>query len=572
MINMYRRNNIFQYIFLVTFFVSLFAACERELDVPPIASLDPNLVPNTSIADLKKLYDGSEDFVTIEDDLIIGAVVAANDRSGNFYRQIIISDDSGGIELKIHDNNLYERYPLGQKLYIKVKDLILGSYEGLIQLGGTVFDAGGLRLGGIESDKVIDHVFRIPGGEVPEPNLIILGGNLDDYIHTIVKLEDVQFVTANLGMPFANPNQTTNRDITDCDGNTIIVRTSSFADFSSYEVPEGNGTIKAILTKYRDDYQLIINEYEDLDMSGTRCDIGGVPEGDGSFEFPFNVAAAIGNNEGSGVWVQGYIVGVREREDDDDPFENNFNPPFIFNSNIILADSPDETSASVLLMVQLPIGDVRDAINLLDNPENLGENVKLRGNLGAYFGLPGLRDTYQYWMEGMPDPDPDPDPVQTLIEENFTSDLGVFSNYNISGNENWQWVHFNDGSASMNGFVAGSPRENENWLISPEINLEGETGAILRISETINFITSYEDMKVMIASDFDGSNPTESGNWIHLTGFNRPPGNNWNVVESGDIDISQFDGQIIHLAFKYISTTGGAAAWQISQITIVADE
>jgi len=567
---MYRKNSIFQYIFLVSFFVSLFAACERELDVPPIDSLDPNLVPNTSIADLKKLYDGSEDFVTITDDIIIGAVVAANDRSGNFYRQIIISDDSGGIELKIHDNNLYERYPLGQKLYIKVKDLILGSYEGLIQLGGTIYDAGGLRLGGIERDKVTDHVFRIHGGEVPEPAIINVVGDLDDYIHTIVQLENFQFVTANLGMPFANPNQTTNRTLTDCDGNTIIVRTSSFADFASYEVPQGNGTIKAILTKYKDDYQLVINEYEDLDMSGTRCDIGGIPEGDGSFEFPFNVAAAIGNNEGSGVWVQGYIVGVRET--DVDPFENNFNTPFRTNSNIMLADSPDETNTSALLMVQLPIGDVRDAINLVDNPENLGENVKLRGNLAAYFGVPGLRDTYQYWMEGMPDPDPDPDPVQTIFEEKFTTDLGVFTAFNITGAEEWVHVTFDGGSAYMNGFSGGAPRLNEDWLVSPAIDLSGQTNSTLSIREAINFLTNYNDLKVMIANDYDDSDPTASGSWVHITGFNRPPGNNWTYAESGDIDISQFDGDIIHIALKYTSTSSGASGWQVSRISVLADE
>lgn len=567
---MYRKNSKFLYILLASFFVSLFAACERELDVPPIDSLDPNLVPNTTIAELLELYDGTEDFVIIEEDLILGAVVAANDRSGNFYRQIIISDESGGIELKIHDNNLYERYPLGQLLYIKAQDLILGSFGGIVQLGGTIYDSGGLRLGGIERDKLPDHVFRITGGEIPEPTPIVLGGNLDDHIYTMVQLDNVQFIEANLGMPFANPNQNTNRTITDCDGNTIIVRTSSFANFASYELPEGNGTIKAILTKFVNDYQLVINDYNDLDLSGTRCDIAGGPEGDGSFEFPYNVAAAIGNNTGTGMWVQGYIVGVRET--DVDPFENNFNAPFRTNSNIMLADEPDETSTSNLLMVQLPIGDVRDAINLVDNPGNLGEMVKLRGNLAAYFGVPGLRDTYQFWMEGMPDPDPDPDPVQTVFEETFSSNLGTFTAFNIIGAQEWHHVTFDGGSAYMNGFAGGTAHANEDWLVSPAIDLSGQTNAALNIREAINFLTNYDDLKVMIANDYDGSDPTTSGNWTHITGFSRPPGNNWTYLESGDIDISQFDDETIHIALKYTSTSSAASGWQVSRITVVADE
>lgn len=566
---MYRKNDKVLYIFLAAFFVSLFAACERDLDVPPLNSLDPNLVPNTTIAELKQLYDGSEDFVTIEEDIILGAVVAANDQSGNFYRQIIISDESGGIELKINDNDLYNQYPLGQLLYIKVQNLILGSYGGIVQLGGTVYDSGGLRLGGIETNKLPEHVFRISGGEIPEPTILSLGGNLDDHIYTMVQLENVQFTEANLGMPFANPSQTTNRTITDCDGNTIIVRTSSFANFASYDVPEGNGTIKAVLTKFVNDYQLVINEYEDLDMNGTRCEIEGGPEGDGSFESPFNVAAAVGNNTGSGMWVQGYIVGVRET--DVDPFEDNFNAPFRTNSNIMLADSPDETNTSVLLMVQLPIGDVRDAINLVDNPENLGELVKLRGNLTAYFGAPGLRDTYQFWMEGMPDPDPDPDPVQTVFEENFDSDLGTFTAFNITGPQEWNHVTFDGGSAYMNGF-AGGAIANEDWLVSPAIDLSGETNVSLNIREAINYLSSYDDLKVLVANDYDESGPTASGTWVELTGYNRPPGNNWTYVESGNIDISQFDGQTIHVALKYISTSSQASGWQVSRISVVADE
>ncbi len=566
---MYRKNSNILHILLATFIVSIFAACERELDVPPLNTLDPSLVPNTTIAELKELYDGTEEFVTIEDDLIIEAIVTANDHSGNFYRQIIISDDSGGIELKINENDLYNQYPLGQLLYIKVQDLILGSFGGIVQLGGTIYESDGLRLGGIETDKLSEHVFRIPGGEVPEPTAIALGGNLDEHIYTMVELENVQFAASNLGLPFSEPNQNTNRTLTDCEGNTIIVRTSSFADFASFELPEGNGTIKAILTKFVNDYQLVINEYEDLDMEGERCEVEGGPEGEGTFESPFNVAAAIGNNTGSGMWVEGYIVGVRET--DVDPFEDNFEPPFRTTTNIMLADNPDEINSARILMVQLPIGEVRDAINLVDNPENLGELVRLRGNLTGYFGVPGLKDTYMYWMEGMPDPDPDPDPVATVFEENFDSDLGSFTAFNISGPQEWNHVTFDGGSAYMNGFDGG-PIPNEDWFVSPAIDLSGQTNTALNLREAINYISSYDDLKVLVANDYDESDPTTSGTWVELTDYNRPPGNNWTYVESGDIDISEFDGQTIHVALKYVSTSSEASGWQVSRISVVADE
>lgn len=564
--------------------VALFmGSCEKDLDTPPLRTIDAE--PNFTISELLELYDGSVDFFTIPpitftdpdtgeeytEEAVLEVVVIANDKSGNFYRQLIIQDASAGIELKVHQTNLHEQYPVGQKLYIMTEGLILNSFGGIVQLGGNIFESTtGPRLGGIEPANISQHLIRLPGGEIPSPTEVNLGENLDAYIYTMVTLHDVQFSTSELGNTFANPNQTTNRLMVDCHGNSIIVRTSSFADFAGNELPAGNGTITAVLSKFANEYQLLIHSYEDLDMTGERCDVEGEPTGSGSFEDPYNVAAAVAASDEEGVWVEGYIVGVRETHVE--PWVNNFEGPFTSNSNIILADSPEVTGSTQLLFVQLPIGDVRDAINLAGNPAMHQQQVRLRGNLGLYFGFRGLRDTWDYWMEGMPDPEPDPDPQETIFEENFTTNLGQFTDYNITGQQTWQWVHYNNGSASMNGFVGGSARANENWLISPAIDLEEKTGVILRLWEAINFITNYNDMQVLIAADFDESDPTSSGTWEHITGFNRPAGNNWNVVESGDIDLSQFEGQTIHIAFKYISTTSGAAAWQLSRIELVADE
>ena len=96
------------------------------------------------------------------------------------------------------------------------------------------------------------------------------------------------------------------------------------------------------------------------------------------------VAEAISNNNGAAK-VQGYIVGTQG------VFEGNF-----VNTNLVLADNPNERDASKLLPVQLPSGAVRAALNLVDNPENLGKLVRIEGNLAAYFSKPGLRDAKAY--------------------------------------------------------------------------------------------------------------------------------------------------------------------------------
>lgn len=572
---------------LVLVILSLFlGSCEKDLDTPPLRSIDAE--QNFTISELLDLYDGTEAFFTIPqivftdpdtgeehtEEAVLEVVVIANDLSGNFHRQLIIQDETGGIELRVHQTNLHEQYAIGQKLYIKTEGLILNSFGGIIQLGGNIFESStGPRLGGIQPADISNHLIRLPGGETPSPAEVSLADDLDQYIYTMITLNDVQFSTSELGNLFANPNQTTNRLMVDCQGNSILVRTSSFANFASQELPEGNGTITAVLSKFVNDYQLLIQSIDDVNMTGERCDVEGEPTGSGSFEEPYNVAAAVSTPDQNGVWIEGYIVGVRET--DVSPFVNNFQPPFRTNSNIILADSPEVSGSTVLLYIQLPFdNDVRGAVNLVGNPDMHQQKVKLRGNLGLYFGFRGLLETFDYWMEGMPDPEPDPEPQETIFEETFTTNLGQFTDYNINGVQTWGWVHFNDGSAAMNGFVGGSARENENWLISPAIDLEGQTGVIMKLWEAINFITpnGYNDMKVMIASDFDESDPTTSGTWEHITGFNRPAGSSWTVVESGDINLSQFEGQTIHIAFKYISTTSAAGAWQISRMQLIANE
>jgi endonuclease YncB( thermonuclease family) len=93
-----------------------------------------------------------------------------------------------------------------------------------------------------------------------------------------------------------------------------------------------------------------------------------------------SVRQAIDNNNGIGT-VEGYIVGTR----------NVFDGPFTTNSNIQLADHPDEKGLVHTLPVQLPAGAIRNALNLVDNPHLLGRKVRITGSLEAYFSSPGLK-------------------------------------------------------------------------------------------------------------------------------------------------------------------------------------
>ncbi|WP_084820228.1 5'-nucleotidase C-terminal domain-containing protein [Mesobacillus campisalis] len=115
------------------------------------------------------------------------------------------------------------------------------------------------------------------------------------------------------------------------------------------------------------------------------------------------VEQAINNNEGVAI-VKGYIVGFTKGTKN-----YQFEGPFTGsqNTNIAIADNPNERDPAKILPVQLPSGAVRTALNLVDNPGNLGKEVYVKGTLDTYFSVPGLRNASEYSFDGsVPDRPP----------------------------------------------------------------------------------------------------------------------------------------------------------------------
>lgn len=133
-----------------------------------------------------------------------------------------------------------------------------------------------------------------------------------------------------------------------------------------------------------------------------------VLEGEGTEAKPFTVADIIKINPSDSnnpsaeypdkYWVKGYIVGRNEG--------NAYKPVFsaevaeggttVSQANIVIAPTADCTDAALCIPVQLPSGKVRTALNLADNPKNLGQYVEVYGNILKYIGEPGVKNTSDY--------------------------------------------------------------------------------------------------------------------------------------------------------------------------------
>src|SRR5690606_35616425 len=101
-------------------------SCVKEtIDPPPFGGKDPDIEVNFTIDQLKTRYLGQPYY--INEDLVISGVVVADDKSGNFYKTIILEDSAtqSGIALSLNSTFLFTSYPVGRRIFVKLRGLFL---------------------------------------------------------------------------------------------------------------------------------------------------------------------------------------------------------------------------------------------------------------------------------------------------------------------------------------------------------------------------------------------------------------------------------------------------------------
>ncbi|MFN8288190.1 MAG: DUF5689 domain-containing protein [Chitinophagales bacterium] len=266
--------------FLLLALIAGVSSCVKDkFDAPPAFGEDPDIVVNFSIDSLKARYATAP--VQIKEDLVISAVVVADDKSGNLYKQVIIQDSTGGIALLVDGSYLYGDMPIGRRIFIKLKDLWVGNYHGVHQLGGYIQQDG--SVGGITGGRVNDYILKGKWGIPVEPKAVKINQLNASYINTLIALDGVEFATADAGKPFADAFnlQSLSRTVKDCNGGNVVAYTSGYSTFANKLTPSGNGRMIAIYSVYNATSQLIIRDPSDLTMDTTRCGGSVVSNGNG---------------------------------------------------------------------------------------------------------------------------------------------------------------------------------------------------------------------------------------------------------------------------------------------------
>ncbi len=314
------------------------------------------------------------------------------------------------------------------------------------------------------------------------------------------------------------------------------------------------------LEKFMDTYGITGNRgtVSEFKLEGLEVPGGEIPAGDGTENSPYNATQILGGMSGSGVWGAGYIVGWIDGKSITDGAK--FSIPATIATNVLIANTPNETDLSKCVPVQLPAGDLRAAVNLVDNPGNFGKKLYYQGNLTAYFGVNGLKEGTAYKLEGegggSDTPETPAEPVTSLNEtfEGITSasQLKGWTSKIVAGDKAWYFTTFDNNSYAACTAYKGKDDSNgyDSWLITPPLNVNGMTSKTLSFDSQAAYSGGAFEVYAMTTNDPATATLTK----LDCTLATPPASGYSGFVPSGEISLSQFSGTI-YIGFRYTAET-----------------
>lgn len=272
---------LFCLFFMMMFFIIVIVSCNKKFDAPP-AFIPPHILATTTIQNIKRAHlSGAID--SFINDAIISGVVIANDSSGNFYKQVIIEDSTGGIAVNIDDYNLYASFPIGREVYVKLKGLYLSDNGGLPYIGAAPDNTGAVS--NIASTLLDSFVVKAETNVPVAPALVSVSdvkNNPDKYAYTLIRFVNFEVKESDTSKTYATSTGTVKAaasiTVKGCStSDTIVIRTSGYAYFANVNVPNGNGALTAVYAFYKSPYnskitpQVIIRDTADVQFSNPRC-------------------------------------------------------------------------------------------------------------------------------------------------------------------------------------------------------------------------------------------------------------------------------------------------------------
>ena len=176
------------------------------------------------------------------------------------------------------------------------------------------------------------------------------------------------------------------------------------------------------------------------------------------------------------------------------------------------------------------------------------------------------------------------DPNQTVFNFENCTTVGSaalsdgFYQYSVTGLQTWGCTTTFGHDASdpsgkasvgnalqINGYAGGNV-QNEDWLISPALNLSAMNYAVLSFWTRSAF--SGDKLQLKVSTNYTGSGNPSLATWINIDGkFPETASDVW--TKSANIDLSAYKATPVYVAFVYNSTTSSASRWTVDDFEVI---
>lgn len=314
--------------------------------------------------------------------------------------------------------------------------------------------------------------------------------------------------------------------------------------------------------------------------------------GEGTIDKPFTAADILNfNNTKTGnYFVKAYIVGqVNGASLDNSEFNAPFTPSTnsttgqlnTYNTNLLIADNADETDVNKCVAVQLPSGALRSGLNLPENPDMDGKEILIYGSLEKYFGAAGIKSP-SYAKVGDQEFGTNPNggngngnnnnDGNALLDETLLTQASFdkFTAVSVLGEQ--AWTFDSKYGAKMSGYANNATVANEDWFITPALNLDGKSAATLVFEHAFGPAYAMPDTDakkaqytIWVSNDFNGD--VKAATWTELKGMKYGT-DGWAYISSGEIAIPAENlKDNCRIAWKYVCETE-SSTWEIKNIVV----
>jgi Bacterial Ig-like domain/Ig-like domain CHU_C associated/Secretion system C-terminal sorting domain len=168
-----------------------------------------------------------------------------------------------------------------------------------------------------------------------------------------------------------------------------------------------------------------------------------------------------------------------------------------------------------------------------------------------------------------------------LLDANFNTCTATltdgFTQFSVTGTQVWACTTFGHSNTNpsptasapsgvqINGFASGSNVINEDWLISPSLNLVATNFPLLSFWSRTAF--NGAPLKLRVSTNYSGTGNPSAATWIDINGsFPLQTSDAWKL--SQNINLSAYKTANTYIAFVYNSTDDDGARWTLDDVKI----